>query len=97
MEWEFGAGLSYTTFAYSNLLLSTNTINEDESVVVTVTVTNTGLQYTATDTVLVFLFDMFRRVTPEYKLLKRFAICIKLIFYFYMSCTLSLLTVDLKY
>ena len=72
MEWEFGTGLSYTTFEYSDLLLSTHNINEDGKVVVLVTVTNTGLQYTATDTVLLFLFDMYRRVTPEYKLLKRF-------------------------
>ena len=36
------------------------------------TVTNTGAKYTATDSVLLFLFDVYRRVTPEYKLLKRY-------------------------
>lgn len=71
MEWEFGTGLSYTTFAYTNLALSTTSITEDGAVQVSLTVTNTGDKYTATDSVLLFLFDVYRRVTPEYKLLKR--------------------------
>ena len=38
----FGHGLSYTTFAYSDLRLSHSIVREGEDVQVTVTVTNTG-------------------------------------------------------
>ncbi|MBD5153368.1 MAG: glycosyl hydrolase [Oscillibacter sp.] len=38
----FGHGLSYTTFAYSNLRLSADKITDQETVTATVTVTNTG-------------------------------------------------------
>jgi beta-glucosidase len=71
MEWEFGTGLSYTTFAYSNLALSRPTVDEHGRVLVSLTVLNSGAQYAAHDSVLLFLFDVSRRVTPEYKLLKR--------------------------
>jgi beta-glucosidase len=71
MEWEFGTGLSYTTFAYSGLALSASTVDEHGSVQVSLAVQNTGGQYAAHDSVLLFLFDVSRRVTPEYKLLKR--------------------------
>lgn len=71
MEWEFGTGLSYTTFAYTDLALSASSVDEHGSVEVSLTVTNTGAQYAAHDSVLLFLFEMARRVTPEYKLLKR--------------------------
>lgn len=38
----FGHGLSYTTFAYSNLKVSTNSLRADGTMTVTVTVRNTG-------------------------------------------------------
>lgn len=38
----FGYGLSYTTFAYSNLRLSASEITDQETLTATVTVTNTG-------------------------------------------------------
>ena len=38
----FGHGLSYTTFKYSNLRLSSATMSADETLTATVTVTNTG-------------------------------------------------------
>ena len=42
------------------------------NILVTVTVKNTGLRGSKF-TVLLFLYDIYRRVTPEYKLLKRYA------------------------
>lgn len=38
----FGYGLSYTTFAYSNLIIEKDSIRESETVKITVDVTNTG-------------------------------------------------------
>ena len=40
--YPFGFGLSYATFAYSNLRLSTNVIKKNESAAATVTVSNAG-------------------------------------------------------
>ncbi|MFW5922970.1 MAG: glycoside hydrolase family 3 C-terminal domain-containing protein [Planctomycetota bacterium] len=40
--YPFGYGLSYTSFDYSNITLSSESINADESVVISAEVTNTG-------------------------------------------------------
>ena len=42
VRFPFGYGLSYTTFAYGNLTLSSETIQDTEQLTVTVDVTNTG-------------------------------------------------------
>lgn len=42
VRWAFGHGLSYTTFAYSNLRLSKATMEDDTILQVSVDVTNTG-------------------------------------------------------
>mmetsp|Transcript_4919 Transcript_4919/g.9247 ORF Transcript_4919/g.9247 Transcript_4919/m.9247 type:complete len:916 (+) Transcript_4919:105-2852(+) len=70
-EWAFGTGLTYSDFQVSDLQLSTQSIDESGSIVVTATVTNAG-SIPAKYSLLLFLNQMYRRVTPEYKLLKRF-------------------------
>lgn len=41
-QWQFGFGLSYTTFAYSNLTINKNTFSPDETANISVTIKNTG-------------------------------------------------------
>jgi beta-glucosidase len=41
-QWQFGFGLSYTTFAYSNLTINKNSFSPDETATISVTIKNTG-------------------------------------------------------
>lgn len=74
-EFHFGDGLSYTTFKYYNMQISKLVLDATQpggdSLFVTVDVTNTG-KVAARHVVMLFLYDLYRRVTPEYKLLRHF-------------------------
>ena len=70
VEWEFGTGLSYSTFTVTDLTLSSAAISSSDTLTISALVTNTG-SVQSKYTVLVFVTDVYRRVTPEYKLLKR--------------------------
>ena len=70
-QFEFGTGLSYTTFEYSNLTIDKSEINNTESVTITVEVKNTG-KVTGKESVLLYLSDKVASITPEVKTLKRF-------------------------
>ncbi len=67
----FGHGLSYTTFALSNLRLSSPTISQDDSLTVTVTVKNTGKRAGA-EVVQLYIHDDKASVDRPYKELKGF-------------------------
>ncbi|RPJ25704.1 MAG: beta-glucosidase [Chloroflexi bacterium] len=68
----FGHGLSYTTFAYSNLRLSAGTIHPDETATLSVDVTNTGGRV-GDEVVQFYVRDVLsERVTRPVKLLKGF-------------------------
>lgn len=69
--YTFGHGLSYTTFAYSNLKLSTSTIKTNGSVTVTVDVKNTGSRKGA-EVVQMYIRDDYSSVTRPVKELKGF-------------------------
>jgi beta-glucosidase len=71
VEWAFGTGLSYTEFQYSQYSVYPTAINENSQVAISVSITNVGTTYRAGHVATLFLFDLYRRVTPEYKLLKR--------------------------
>lgn len=71
VEFKFGAGLSYTTFVYSNFELSKTEVNELDTIRLSVNITNTGLR-AAIHTILLFVYQIYRRVIPENKLQKRF-------------------------
>lgn len=68
---EFGYGLSYTTFAYSNLKLSSNTINFKQKLTITVDLANTG-NYDGSEVVQLYVHDLVGSVTRPVRELKGF-------------------------
>src|SRR5204862_8210207 len=56
-QFEFGAGMSYTTFAYSDLSVTPATVGNDGSVRVTVKVTNSGAR-AGSEVVQIYLTDL---------------------------------------
>ncbi len=66
---SFGYGLSYTTYKYSNLMLSSNTLKEGETIEVKVIVTNTG-KVKGTETVQMYICDVVGSVVRPVKELK---------------------------
>lgn len=69
--YKFGAGLSYTTFEYSNLSLSESEISKEGSLTAKVTVTNTG-DVAGMESVLWYLSDHFASITRPNKELRNF-------------------------
>ncbi|KAG6890480.1 hypothetical protein C0992_001148 [Termitomyces sp. T32_za158] len=66
--WSFGHGLSYTTFNYTDLTLSTSTIKQSEDFNVSVTVHNTG-SVAGKEVVQVYITDLVSStVTPNQEL-----------------------------
>ncbi|HYG58697.1 MAG TPA: glycoside hydrolase family 3 C-terminal domain-containing protein [Symbiobacteriaceae bacterium] len=68
----FGHGLSYTTFAYSDLRLSREALTDRDTLEVTVTVRNTG-KYAGKEIVQVYVRDLESRLVRPVKELKAFA------------------------
>ncbi|MDQ3062103.1 MAG: glycoside hydrolase family 3 C-terminal domain-containing protein [Acidobacteriota bacterium] len=71
-QFEFGTGLSYTTFAYSNLKLSQTSIPMNGEITVSVDVKNTG-QRAGKETTILYLRDEVATISPAGKRVKRFA------------------------
>ena len=69
--YPFGYGLSYTTFEYSGLSLSRDTIGMNDTLQVEVTVTNTG-NYEAFETTQLYIRDLYASITRPVKELKGF-------------------------
>lgn len=67
----FGFGLSYTTFEYSNLKISSDKMNQNETLKVTVDVTNTG-KYDGKEVVQLYIRDLVGSVTRPIRELKGF-------------------------
>jgi beta-glucosidase len=70
-QWEFGHGLSYTTFAYSDLRVDKDELAPGDSLSVEVTVANTGAR-AGQETVLLFTRQHFASVTPPVRRLRAF-------------------------
>ena len=71
-QFEFGDGLSYTTFSYKDLRLDRKTIGATEQLSVSVTVTNTGRR-AGKEVVQLYLSDLVASLSPAGKRLRRFA------------------------
>lgn len=69
--YPFGAGLSYTTFEYSDISLSNNTLTADGKLTVTVTVKNTGSR-AGKHSVELYTRDLYASITPSMKRLRAF-------------------------
>ncbi|RVT75286.1 glycoside hydrolase family 3 protein [Flavobacterium sufflavum] len=69
--YTFGYGLSYTTFEYTNLALSTKEIKPDGELKVSVDVKNTG-NYDGDEVVQLYINDVYSSVTTPRKTLKGF-------------------------
>ena len=70
-QWEFGHGLSYTTFEYRDLRLGAERIGAADSLTVQVTVANTGPR-AGQETVLLFTRQHYASVTPAVRRLRAF-------------------------
>jgi beta-glucosidase len=71
-QFEFGEGLSYTNFAYSDLRVSKSTITGNEELPVSVTVKNSGRR-AGKETALLYVSDLVASLSPPNKRLRRFA------------------------
>lgn len=71
-QFEFGDGLSYTTYSYKDLRLDKKTITKQDDVTVSVTVTNSGAR-AGKEVVQLYVTDLVASLTPASKRLKRFA------------------------
>ena len=69
--YPFGYGLSYTSFSYSDPVLSKTNISGIEGLTATVTVTNNG-NYDGEEVVQLYLHDKVASITPAVKELKGF-------------------------
>ena len=69
--YPFGYGLSYTTFQYSDIALSTPTLGKDGSITAVVTVTNTGKRDGA-EVVQLYIRDLVGSITRPVRELKGF-------------------------
>lgn len=67
----FGYGLSYTTFNYSNLKLSTDTLKGNQKLSVSISVSNTG-KVDGKHTVELYSKDLYASISPNNKRLRAF-------------------------
>lgn len=65
-QYEFGTGLSYTKFEYSNLL-----VKKGKELEISVDISNTG-KYDAKESVLLFISDDYATLSPDVKRLRGF-------------------------
>ncbi|MFA6401251.1 MAG: glycoside hydrolase family 3 N-terminal domain-containing protein [Salinivirgaceae bacterium] len=70
-QYEVGFGLSYTTFEYSNLTISKDSISKSDTLRISIDVKNTG-ELSGKEAVLLFVSDEVASISPPVKQLKQF-------------------------
>jgi beta-glucosidase len=70
-QYEFGHGLSYTTFEYANLNIQKDTFLKNETIQISIDITNTGDQI-GKEVVQLYTSDLVASVVPAVKQLRRF-------------------------
>ncbi|MGF1923982.1 MAG: glycoside hydrolase family 3 N-terminal domain-containing protein [Bacteroidia bacterium] len=71
-QYPFGHGLSYTTFSYSDIKLSSPTLKKGETLTISVDITNTG-KIAGKEAVLLFISDLVAStISPDAKRLRGF-------------------------
>ncbi|SNR69737.1 glycoside hydrolase family 3 N-terminal domain-containing protein [Lutibacter flavus] len=70
-QFEFGHGLSYTSFEYSNFVIEQDTLSGDEALKISVSIKNTGNRE-GKEVVQLYLKDLVASVAPDSKRLIRF-------------------------
>ena len=70
-QWDFGAGLSYTTFTYDDLRLDHAETRASDTVQVSVAVTNTG-QRAGREVVQLYVRDLYASIDPPMRRLRDF-------------------------
>ena len=70
-QWQFGHGLSYTSFSYENLKISSDTLRGNAILKISITVKNTGNR-AGKEAVELYSRDVFASITPPVKRLRKF-------------------------
>lgn len=71
VQWPFGYGLSYTTFAYSDLKVDKSEFAPADTLTITVDVTNTGARE-GMEPVILYSSDLVASITPDVLRVRRF-------------------------
>lgn len=70
-QYEFGHGLSYTSFEYSDLVITKDSVNFDEDIEISISIENTG-SISGRETVMLFVSDSVASITPSVKRLRSY-------------------------
>lgn len=70
-KFSFGYGLSYTTFKYSDIVFSSDTLKAERPIIIKLTITNTG-NMSGKETVEIYSSDLVASITPSVKRLRKF-------------------------
>lgn len=70
-QWEFGTGLSYAQFSYSNVELNKKTFKTGDTLKISVDVTNNS-QVEGKEVAMVFISDLVASITPSVRRLRAF-------------------------
>jgi len=70
-QFKFGFGLSYTTFTYTNLEISSSKISNNETLIIKVDIENTG-DIKGKEVVQLYIRDHYATISPSLRKLKRY-------------------------